>query len=451
LNGSGKQKCLRVILIEETKGDLLMVTEQKGASGSKLARFSCKWIVALLFALFAIGASGFTAAYAATTSNAVVNQGPAVVVASSYQAMDAAMNSGAVVRHPSLSRENPQQLLSAVQAHVNNSPGGAFLYSYDLYRISVFRSWAALHTHDYSTINAWSTFQVTSTVIQGTQAVVTGNETLHIDATVQDNGQSHKFSPAKQAVQGLIKSEGLLIGFGQTNYAKAIISHTVTLSLTNSGWAIESDSYWDPLAQSLTSDHHSVQEGSPSSSNTYGQNKNGMNGNHNNMSPDAYNRQGAINYADTWWNSCNPNYACYESQDADCANFVSQSLYDGSGGNMDGDNSWYAGSYDFINADGLYHYMSSNRASASYSSYDYNTAAYDDDWYEYPGDIIFYDWGNVFGFGNADGVIDHTAISVYQDSNGYTYEDAHTTNLYHYYWDLGGGNQTGYYFVIISG
>jgi hypothetical protein len=95
--------------------------------------------------------------------------------------------------------------------------------------------------------------------------------------------------------------------------------------------------------------------------------------------------------------------------------------------------------------------MSSNRASASYSSYDYNTAAYDDDWYEYPGDIIFYDWGNVFGFGNADGVIDHTAISVYQDSNGYTYEDAHTTNLYHYYWDLGGGNQTGYYFVIISG
>jgi hypothetical protein len=303
----------------------------------------------------------------------------------------------------------------------------------------VFRTWAALHARDYSAIAVWSTFQPASVTVNASLASVKGNETLHIDATVQDNGLPHRFSGGKNAVQSLLRRAGLFLDFGQTNHAEALISHTINLSRRSKGWVIETDSYWDPLVQYLAADHRSLLK--PSYVN--GSQHTFVSLRANDTYSYTYNRQQAINYAEAWWNSCNPAYVCYMNQDVDCANFVSQAIYDGSGGNLPGDNSWFAGSTDFINADGLYHYLVSspsgsmyNYAAASYSSSDYGTAAYDD--------------RNVFGSGPAEGGIDHVAISVSQDANGYTYEDAHTTNLHHFYWDLGGGTQTGYYFVILK-
>jgi hypothetical protein len=319
----------------------------------------------------------------------------------------------------------------------------------------VLRSWAALHTRDYSAVNVWSTFQPTSQVINGAQATVTGDEVLHIDATIQDNGQVHHFSPAKQAAQAWLKQSGHYLAVGDTNHATATIHHIAQLSQSGSSWVIESDNYWDPLAQPLASDHHTLlkqtqagtkttdilQQAIPASSSQQQA-----------IPAVSSQRQAAINYADRYALSYNPNYTSYASEDADCANFVSQALYDGSGANLNGDSVWYADSYAFINAIGLFDYMEPSPYSAwTYGEdLDYNTAAYDDSWYEYPGDLIFYDWGNVFGFGPANGVQNHVAISVTQDANGYTYEDAHTTDLYHYYWDLGGGTQSGYWFMTMS-
>lgn len=409
------------------------------------SRYLLKVMSTLIACMLFIGLSGITSAFAANDNQFAGQQNPASVVAASYQAMDAAMNTGNVIRNPGAAQTNLQVLLPMSQAHVSSSAQGAYLYKYDLYRVSVFRNWAALHTHDFSATKVWSTFQVTSTTINGSQAIVTGVETLHIDATIQDNGQSHHFSAAKQAAQAWIQKTGRFIAFGQTNDEKGFIKHTVTLSQSGKDWAIENDTYWDPLAKALTPDHQSL-AGHTQPTGNYAGKKQGF-------SPNSYtyNRSSAISYADYWaQHGCNPNYQCYESQDTDCANFVSQALYDGNGGNLPGDNTWYAGSLAFVNAQSLHDYMAGTFAAATYSSYDYNTAAYDDSMYDYPGDLVFYDWGNVFGFGNADGVIDHVAISASQDGNGYTYEDAHTTDLYHAYWDLGGGSQSGYYFIVMK-
>jgi len=412
--------------------------------------------IGAILALLAIQLSSFMAGSTPNSGErqALIKQA-ITTVDSSYQAMDAAMNASASTANPHIVLA-PQQLLLPQQAQVSSSTEGAFLYSYDVYRVSVFRSWAAMHARDYSSIHVWSTFHATAVTINGSQATVKGIETLHIDATVQDNGQRHQFSADKEASQTWLKQAGLFLNFGETNHAQAQVNHTVTLGKSNNSWLIESDNYLDPLAQTLASNHRAlltVSQANASQRRSYELASQGSFATYSY----TYYRQQAINYAESWWNSCNPNYTCYESQDVDCANFVSQALYDGSGGDLPGDNSWYAGSYDFVNANALYGYLVNspygstyNYAATSYSSYDYGTAAYDDDWYEYPGDVIFYDWGNVFGFGNADGVIDHVAISVTQDANGYTYEDAHTTNLHHWYWDLGGGNQTGYYFVIMN-
>ncbi len=384
---------------------------------------------------------------------------PATVLASSYQAMDAAMNATNPVRHPSSLATTADKLLSPTLAAVSNTVAGKALYIYDIGRISVLRSWAALHTHDYSAVVVWSTFQPISQNIGGTQAIVKGDEVLHIDATIQDNGQVHHFSPAKQAAQDWIKRTGHYLAVGDTNHETAIVHHTATLLRSGNSWVIESDNYWDPLAQPLAPDHHTLLKHSQAGAAASTLQQQGQEPAFSKQSPLVTNisgqRQAAINYAERWALSRNPTYGSYP--DTDCANYVSQILYDPNGANFPGDSQWYSvgpnqGSFDFVNAGGLFSYMfPSSFTSLTYGEdRNYNQAATDDSVYEYPGDLIFYDWGNVFGFGPADGSKNHVAISVDQDANGYTYEDSHTTDLKHAAWDLGGGTQSGYWFMIMT-
>jgi len=404
-----------------------------------------KILLTLAFAGLSVVAIGGGSA-SALASSQTAQQSPVAVLAASYQAMDTAMNAATPA---GMSAVHAVSVPAAARVQVSSSANGVFLYHYDIYRIQTFAAWANLHAQDYSHINVWSTFQVSSVNVTGGSAVVRGVETHHIDATIRNNGQSHQFSPAKQAAQAWIKQAGLFLDFGRTNNAVALISHTATLSKVGSRWTIETDAYWDPLARALTPDHRSVSVASATATSS------GV------AQPQvvrplisfAYSRQSAIQYADAWYNSCNSKYNCYMTQGVDCANFVSEAIYDESGGNLPGDNAWYsinhADTFDFVNVGGLYSHTVTYFAASTYSSYSYSTAAFDDDWFEYPGDLIFYDWGQVFGFGAADGYLDHVAVSVTQDANGYTYEDAHTTNLWHYYWDLGGGTQTGYFFLVM--
>jgi hypothetical protein len=184
----------------------------------------------------------------------IVEKQTLTTVVNSYNAMDAAMNASATMSNPHIVL-SPEQLLLPQQAGVSSSAEGAFLYRYDLYRVSVFRSWAALHSRDYSAIRVWSTFHATSVALNGSQATVKGIEVLHVDATVQDNGQRHQFSAEKEASQTWLKQAGLFLNFGDTNHAEALVYHTVTLGNSTNSWQIESDNYLDPLAQSLASTH----------------------------------------------------------------------------------------------------------------------------------------------------------------------------------------------------
>src|SRR5947209_14333006 len=91
----------------------------------------CVFVIcmSILLSLGAIGAN-----------KAQASQSPAAVVAASYQAIDTAMNAGAVVQHIQAATLNPATLLSPAQAHVDDSAAGAFLYHYDLARIQSLRS-----------------------------------------------------------------------------------------------------------------------------------------------------------------------------------------------------------------------------------------------------------------------------------------------------------------------
>jgi len=386
-------------------------------------------------------------------SVALAAQDPAQVAGNSYQAMDAAINAGSVVRHPRAASINPFALLTPTQAHTSSSASGAYLYSYDLYRVQATREWEALHTSDYSAITVHSTFHPTSTTVHGSQATVVGDETLMIDATIQIDGRIHAFSAAKQAAMNTLRQNGRLLEAGQVNEERAIIHHTVTLRSTDNGWVIEQDTYLDPLVQALSPDHHGIAS-QPGKAGTLQAHAARLSGTSRlsvqNALTIGYHRDAAINYADYWWNSCNPNYTCYMWQGVDCANYVSGAVGDATGGDLLWDGTWYPDSYAFVNADGLQTYAFYNWAANAYDSGDYNTAYWLQNQYVYPGDLLFYDWGYVFGYGAPDTVVDHAAIAVAADVNGNLYADSHTTNLYHAYWDLGGGTSTHYYFINMA-
>jgi hypothetical protein len=169
-----------------------------------------------------------------------------------------------------------------------------------------------------------------------------------------------------------------------------------------------------------------------------------------------YLRWQAIQYADHWTTggrNCNTKYYyCYESQGVDCANFVSQALYDpSSGGDLGWSDAWHPGTdpnypgatYDFVNANGLHDWSLYRWAANSYGTTNYNSAWQWQNWWVYPGDLFFYDW-------NEDGWMDHTTIPDAMDANGNNFIDSHTADLNYWPWNLGYPSPTGYYFVVMS-
>lgn len=92
----------------------------------------------------------------------------------------------------------------------------------------------------------------------------------------------------------------------------------------------------------------------------------------------SYNRDGAIAYAAQWCNSHNPNYPYYDGTggNTDCANFVSQCMYEGGGMPMKSTANLSSG-YD------VWYYYGSNNRSSSWTGAQslrlfikYNTAGY---------------------------------------------------------------------------
>jgi hypothetical protein len=138
----------------------------------------------------------------------------------------------------------------------------------------------------------------------------------------------------------------------------------------------------------------------------------------------SYNRHAAVQYAERWWNSYNPEFRKF---DVDCTNYVSQCLYAGGApmwGAPDRERGWWYGddnwSFSWAVAHSLRWYLSG--AEQGMQGIEVENASD-----LIPGDIICYDF-------QGDGRYDHNTIVVAKDANGMPLVNAHTSNSRHRYW-----------------
>lgn len=138
-----------------------------------------------------------------------------------------------------------------------------------------------------------------------------------------------------------------------------------------------------------------------------------------------YHRIRALRYAELWWDSFNPSFTAFESDD--CTNFVSQCLLAGNLRMTDGGNRaigwWYKfptngtdanWSYSWSTANGLALWLT-NRLGAQTITDPRNLKI---------GDVIFYDW-------QGNGKYGHSTIVVDFNAEGDPLVNAHTDPSYH--------------------
>ncbi|PZE19737.1 amidase domain-containing protein [Paenibacillus xerothermodurans] len=147
------------------------------------------------------------------------------------------------------------------------------------------------------------------------------------------------------------------------------------------------------------------------------------------MDRKAYNRNKAVEYADSWWAKGNPAYLEFE---VDCTNYVSQCLFAGGAAmNYTGKRDsgwWYKGryhgqelwSFSWSVAHSLQTYLMHSRNGLRAE------AVSRPDQLQL-GDVISYDW-------DGDGRYQHSAVVTAKDSNGMPLVNAHTSHSRHRYW-----------------
>ncbi|WP_284139543.1 MULTISPECIES: amidase domain-containing protein [unclassified Virgibacillus] len=138
----------------------------------------------------------------------------------------------------------------------------------------------------------------------------------------------------------------------------------------------------------------------------------------------AYNRLAAVQYAERWWNSYNPEYRSF---DVDCTNYVSQCLAAGGapmwGAPNRGTGWWYnnnSWSYSWAVAHSLRWYLSGAKKGLKGTAVDRPEELI-------PGDVICYDF-------QGDDQWEHNTIVVAKDANGMPLVNAHTNNSRQRYW-----------------
>ena len=138
----------------------------------------------------------------------------------------------------------------------------------------------------------------------------------------------------------------------------------------------------------------------------------------------SYDRRAAVNYAEHWWNSYNPDFRKF---DVDCTNFISQCLLAGGapmrGAPARGQGWWYQNnnwSYSWAVAHSLRWYLSGSTHGLTGKEVQKASELN-------PGDVICYDF-------QGDGRWDHNTIVVAKDANGMPLVNAHTNNSRHRYW-----------------
>ena len=178
-----------------------------------------------------------------------------------------------------------------------------------------------------------------------------------------------------------------------------------------------------------------------------------------------YDRGGAIRYADKYaglaWGAgnnhqYNPQYGNLSAIGGDCTNFVSQCLSDKNGGNLPLDGGWFyhfdqdgfSGSQAWVRAQNFCDWVQySGRgtlvASGTFPELISPTK-------KYPrGAVLELNIGDVIGYG-LNGEIEHVAIIVGWDSQGYPLVNSHTVDRYHCPWDMGYDKKTIFHLFQIN-
>jgi hypothetical protein len=138
-----------------------------------------------------------------------------------------------------------------------------------------------------------------------------------------------------------------------------------------------------------------------------------------------YNRMKAVQYAENWWNTYNPDYEKFEN---DCTNFISQCLHVGgapiygmpnrSKGWWYKNNNW---SYSWSVANSLMWFLYSSEKGLKAKEVQSADQLI-------PGDVICYDF-------DGDGRWQHNTIVVTKDTNNMPLVNAHSTNSRMRYWE----------------
>lgn len=138
----------------------------------------------------------------------------------------------------------------------------------------------------------------------------------------------------------------------------------------------------------------------------------------------SYDRLAAVQYAERWWNSYNPEYRKF---DVDCTNYVSQCLHAGGapmrGAPVRDQGWWYQGddwSFSWAVAHSLRWYLSGSAEGLQGKEVENAETLI-------PGDVICYDF-------EGDGRWDHNTIVVAKDSHNMPLVNAHTDNSRNRYW-----------------
>lgn len=138
----------------------------------------------------------------------------------------------------------------------------------------------------------------------------------------------------------------------------------------------------------------------------------------------TYDRHAAVQYAERWWNSYNPDYKVFE---VDCTNYISQCLRAG-GAPMHGmpvrDQGWWYSSDNWSFSWSVAHSL---RWYLSGSTQGLKGKAVENPESLIPGDVICYDF-------SGDGRWDHNTIVVAKDADGMPLVNAHTDNSRNRYW-----------------
>ncbi len=146
----------------------------------------------------------------------------------------------------------------------------------------------------------------------------------------------------------------------------------------------------------------------------------------------SYLRNSAKWYADNYWNSSNPSYVNFISEDSDCANFVSQCLAKGGmpqTSYTSGDNYWWynsnASGNKYSKSNITWRYCPSQVAYILAHSGVVGTAST-----VKIGDLVYYKWNSSDAWG-------HVAIVTGFASNGAPLVSAHTNAVHNVPWNMG--------------